>query len=248
MIVLKSPKEIDIMKKAGRLVAQTHQKIQEVAKPGITTQELDKIAEEYIIKSGGQPAFKGYNGFPASICASVNEEVVHGFPGSRVLEEGDIISVDIGTIVEGYVGDAARTLPIGKISPEREKLIRVTKESFFEGIKFAKEGYRLLDISNAVQQHVESNGFSVVREYVGHGVGQKMHEDPPIPNYGRPGRGPRLKRGMVLAIEPMVNMGSYGVKTLSNDWTVVTIDGKSSAHYENTIAITDGEPEILTML
>lgn len=248
MIVLKSPKEIDIMKKAGRLVAQTHQKIQEVAKPGITTQELDKIAEEYIIKSGGQPAFKGYNGFPASICASVNEEVVHGFPGSRVLEEGDIISVDIGTIVEGYVGDAARTLPIGKISPEREKLIRVTKESFFEGIKLAKEGYRLSDISNAVQQHVESNGFSVVREYVGHGVGQKMHEDPPIPNYGRPGRGPRLKRGMVLAIEPMVNMGSYGVKTLSNDWTVVTIDGKSSAHYENTIAITNGEPEILTML
>lgn len=248
MIILKSPEEIEIMKKAGKLVAQTHQKIQELAKPGITTEELDRIAEEYIIKSGGQPAFKGYGGFPASICASVNEEVVHGFPGSRALEEGDILSVDIGAIVEGYVGDAARTLPIGKISSEREKLIRVTKESFFEGIKFAKEGYRLSDISNAVQQHVESNGFSVVREYVGHGVGQEMHEDPPIPNYGRPGRGPRLKRGMILAIEPMVNAGTYRVKTLSNDWTVVTIDGKSSAHYENTIAITDGEPEILTML
>lgn len=248
MIILKSPEEIEIMKKAGKLVAQTHQKIQELAKPGITTEELDRIAEEYIIKSGGQPAFKGYGGFPASICASVNEEVVHGFPGSRALEEGDILSVDIGAIVEGYVGDAARTLPIGKISSGREKLIRVTKESFFEGIKFAKEGYRLSDISNAVQQHVESNGFSVVREYVGHGVGQEMHEDPPIPNYGRPGRGPRLKRGMILAIEPMVNAGTYRVKTLSNDWTVVTIDGKSSAHYENTIAITDGEPEILTML
>ncbi len=236
------------MKRAGAVVAQVHKRLKEVIEPGITTEELDRIAEEYILKSGAQPAFKGYNGFPASICASINEEVVHGFPGSRVLEEGDIISLDIGTIVEGYVGDAARTHAVGKISPEKEKLIEVTKESFFQGIQFAKEGYRLSDISHAVQQYVESNGFSVVRDYVGHGVGRNMHEDPPIPNYGRPGRGPRLKRGMVLAIEPMVNLGTYHVETLKNNWTVVTLDGKSSAHYENTIAITEGEPEILTKL
>lgn len=248
MIILKSPKEIEIMKRAGAVVAQVHKRLKEVIEPGITTEELDRIAEEYILKSGAQPAFKGYNGFPASICASINEEVVHGFPGSRVLEEGDIISLDIGTIVEGYVGDAARTHAVGKISPEKEKLIEVTKESFFQGIQFAKEGYRLSDISHAVQQYVESNGFSVVRDYVGHGVGRNMHEDPPIPNYGRPGRGPRLKRGMVLAIEPMVNLGTYHVETLKNNWTVVTLDGKSSAHYENTIAITEGEPEILTKL
>lgn len=248
MIILKSPKEIEIMKRAGAVVAQVHKRLKEVIEPGITTEELDRIAEEYILKSGAQPAFKGYNGFPASICASINEEVVHGFPGSRVLEEGDIISLDIGTIVEGYVGDAARTHAVGKISPEKEKLIEVTKESFFQGIQFAKEGYRLSDISHAVQQYVESNGFSVVRDYVGHGVGRNMHEDPPIPNYGRPGRGPRLKKGMVLAIEPMVNLGTYHVETLKNNWTVVTLDGKSSAHYENTIAITEGEPEILTKL
>ena len=208
MIILKSPKEIEIMKRAGAVVAQVHKRLKEVIEPGITTEELDRIAEEYILKSGAQPAFKGYNGFPASICASINEEVVHGFPGSRVLEEGDIISLDIGTIVEGYVGDAARTHAVGKISPEKEKLIEVTKESFFQGIQFAKEGYRLSDISHAVQQYVESNGFSVVRDYVGHGVGRNMHEDPPIPNYGRPGRGPRLKKGMVLAIEAMVNLGT----------------------------------------
>lgn len=248
MIILKSPKEIEIMKRAGAVVAQVHERLKEVIQPGITTEELDKIAEEYILKSGAQPAFKGYNGFPASICASINEEVVHGIPGSRVLEEGDIISLDIGAIVEGYVGDAARTHAVGKISPEKEKLIKVTKESFFQGIQFAKEGYRLSDISHAVQQYVESNGFSVVRDYVGHGVGRNMHEDPPIPNYGRSGRGPRLKRGMVLAIEPMVNIGTYHVETLENNWTVVTLDGKSSAHYENTIAITEGEPEILTKL
>lgn len=248
MIILKSPKEIEIMKRAGAVVAQVHERLREVIEPGITTEELDKIAEEYILKSGAQPAFKGYNGFPASICASINEEIVHGIPGFRVLKEGDIISLDIGAILEGYVGDAARTHAVGKISPEKKKLIEVTKESFFQGIQFAKEGYRLSDISHAVQKYVENNGFSVVRDYVGHGVGRNMHEDPPIPNYGRSGRGPRLKRGMVLAIEPMVNLGTYHVKTLENNWTVVTLDGKSSAHYENTIAITEGEPEILTKL
>ncbi|RBP44901.1 type I methionyl aminopeptidase [Garciella nitratireducens] len=248
MIILKSLKEIEIMKRAGAVVAQTHERLKEFIEPGITTQELDKIAEEYILKSGAKPAFKGYNGFPASICASINEEVVHGIPGSRVLEEGDIISLDIGAIVEGYVGDAARTHAVGEISSEKQKLIKVTRESFFQGIQFAKQGYRLSDISHAVQKYVEENGFSVVRDYVGHGVGRNMHEDPPIPNYGNPGRGPRLKEGMVLAIEPMVNIGTYHVKTLQNNWTVVTLDGKSSAHYENTIAITEGEPEILTKL
>jgi methionyl aminopeptidase len=248
MIILKSPKEIEIMKKAGNLVAKTHEEVKRAIMPGVTTMELDKIAEEYIIRFGGKPAFKGYNGFPASICASINEEVVHGIPGSRILKEGDIISIDIGAIVDGYVGDAARTHPVGEISQESKKLIQVTRDCFFEGLKFAKENYRLSDISHAIQKHVESNGFSVVQDYVGHGIGRNMHEDPPIPNFGKPGRGPRLKPGMVLAIEPMVNTGTFHVKTLQDNWTVVTVDGKPSAHYENTIAITEGEPEILTKL
>jgi methionyl aminopeptidase len=248
MIILKSPKEIEIMKKAGNLVAKTHEEVKRAIMPGVATMDLDKIAEEYIIRFGGKPAFKGYNGFPASICASINEEVVHGIPGSRILKEGDIISIDIGAIVDGYVGDAARTHPVGEISQESKKLIQVTRDCFFEGLKFAKGNYRLSDISHAIQKHVESNGFSVVQDYVGHGIGRNMHEDPPIPNFGKPGRGPRLKPGMVLAIEPMVNMGTFHVKTLQDNWTVVTVDGKPSAHYENTIAITEGEPEILTKL
>lgn len=248
MIILKSPNEIEIMKKAGRIVAEVHEKLKEAIQPGITTGELDRIAEEYIVKSGAQPAFKGYNGFPASICTSINEEVVHGIPGSRILLEGDIISIDIGAIVDGYYGDAAKTHPVGKTTQEEQRLIQVTKQSFFEGIKFAKEGYRLSDISNAIQKYVESNGFSVVREYVGHGIGQKMHEDPPVPNFGKPGKGPRLREGMLLAIEPMVNIGTHHVRTLGDDWTVVTIDGKPSAHYENTIAITQEGPEILTKI
>lgn len=248
MIILKSSKEIEIMKKAGRVVAEVHEKLKQAIQPGITTGELDRIAEEYILKSGASPAFKGYQGFPASICTSINEEVVHGIPGSRILIEGDLISIDIGAVVDGYYGDAAQTHPVGEITQEEERLIQVTKQSFYEGIKFAKEGYRLSDISNAIQVYVESNGFSVVRDYVGHGIGQNLHEDPPVPNYGKPGKGPRLKAGMLLAIEPMVNIGTYHVQTLENNWTVVTLDGKASAHYENTIAITPKEPEILTRL
>lgn len=248
MIILKSSHEVEIMKKAGKIVAEVHEKLKEVIQPGITTQDLDKIAEEYILKSGAKPAFKGYGGFPASICTSINEEVVHGIPGPRILQEGDIISIDIGAIVDGYYGDSAKTHPVGKVSHEAERLIKVTKDCFYAGLIFAKEGYRLSDISHAIQKHVEDNGFSVVRDYVGHGIGQNMHEDPPIPNFGRPGKGPRLKQGMLLAIEPMVNQGTFHVKTLKDNWTVVTLDRKLSAHYEHTIAITHGEPEILTKL
>ncbi|MCR1898646.1 type I methionyl aminopeptidase [Irregularibacter muris] len=248
MIILKSSHEVEIMRKAGKIVAEVHQKLKEAIQPGITTLDLDKIAEEYILQSGAKPAFKGYGGFPASVCTSINEEVVHGIPGSRVIEDGDIISIDIGAIVDGYYGDSAKTHPVGKISPEAERLIKVTRDCFYAGLVFAKEGYRLSDISHAIQKHVEDNGFSVVRDYVGHGIGQNMHEDPQIPNFGRPGKGPRLREGMILAIEPMVNQGTFHVKTLGDDWTVVTLDGKLSAHYEHTIAITEGEPEILTKL
>ena len=248
MIYIKSRNEIELMREAGRIVAQAHELIKEAIKPGITTEELDQIAEKHILKVGAAPAFKGYKGFPASICASVNHEVVHGIPGPRKLEEGDIISIDIGSVYKGYYGDAARTHAVGEISPRARELIEVTRESFYEGIKFAKEGYRLSDISHAVQSHVEKHGFSVVRNYVGHGIGTGMHEEPQIPNYGPPGKGPRLKSGMVLAIEPMVNIGTYDVKVLSDGWTVETLDGEYSAHYENTIAITDEEPEILTRL
>jgi len=218
-------------------------------KPGITTLELDRIAEEYILKSGATPSFKGYNGFPSSICASVNEQVVHGFPSNRKLKEGDIISVDIGATLDGFVGDSAKTYAVGEIEDEAKRLIEVTRQSFYDGIYFAVNGNRLSDISNAIQTTVESNGFSVVVDYVGHGIGRQMHEDPPIPNYGKPGRGPRLQAGMVLAIEPMVNQGTYEVDTLQDNWTVVTLDRKLSAHYEHTIAINqEGPPEILTIL
>lgn len=249
MIIIKTQREIEIMRKAGKIVAGAHELVKRYIKPGISTMELDKIVEDYIRSCSALPAFKGYNGFPASICASVNDEVVHGIPSSSViLKEGDIISVDIGSIFEGYVGDGAKTFPVGKIDSEKELLIKVTRQSFYEGIKYAKPGFRLSDISHAVQTHAESFGFSVVRDFVGHGVGRKMHEDPQIPNFGKPGKGPRLQKGMVLAIEPMINAGTYHVNILSNDWTVVTLDGKPSAHYEHTIAITDGEPELLTIL
>lgn len=247
MIILKSKREIEKLKVAGNLVSKTHEYLKGLIKPGITTKELDEAAYEFITKHGSVPAFKGYQGFPGSICASINNEVVHGIPGLKKLKDGDIISIDIGTIVDGYYGDAARTHSVGKISENAKKLIDVTKDSFFEGIKFAKEGYRLSDISHEIQKYVESNGFSVVRDYVGHGIGRSMHEDPQIPHYGPSGKGPRLKRGMVLAIEPMVNEGTFRVKVLEDEWTVVTLDGKLSSHYENTIAITDGEPEILTI-
>ena len=248
MIVLKSQQEIAYMREAGRIVAETLELIRQAVKPDVTTQELDRIADEYIRERGAIPAFKGYNGFPGSICASVNEEVVHGIPGPRKLKNGDIISVDIGTLINGFYGDAAMTFPVGEVAPEVAQLLKVTEESLYKGIAQAVADQRLYDISHAVQIHAEEFGYGVVRDYVGHGIGRKMHEDPQIPNYGAPGRGPRLKPGMTLAIEPMINMGTYEVKTLRDNWTVITRDGKWSAHFEHTIAVTDGEPEILTRL
>lgn len=246
MISLKSDREIDYMRDAGRIVAETHEELERAVRPGVTTKELDRIAEDYIVKSGARPAFKGYNGFPASICASINEEVVHGIPGLRKLENGDIISIDIGTVINGYFGDSAVTLPVGDISPEASSLLDITKQSLFKGIEQAVLGNRLYDISHSIQTFVESKRFSVVKDYVGHGIGRNMHEDPQVPNFGKPGRGPRLQTGMALAIEPMVNLGTYEVLTKPDNWTVVTKDGKMSAHFEHTIAITEKGPEILT--
>ncbi|SNX54392.1 type I methionyl aminopeptidase [Thermoanaerobacterium sp. RBIITD] len=248
MIYIKSKSEIELMRFAGKVTAEVLNILEKSIKPGITTKELDTIAEDYIRSKGCVPAFKGLYGFPATICASINNEVVHGIPGLRKLNEGDIISIDTGAIYHGFNSDAARTFAVGEVSDNLKKLIEVTKQSFFEGIKKATEQYRLSDISNTIQTYVEKYGFSVVREYVGHGIGRRMHEDPQIPNYGPPGRGPRLRRGMTLAIEPMVNEGRYDVKVINNNWTVVTVDGSPSAHYENTIIITDGEPEILTII
>jgi len=246
MIELKNADQLDRMRIAGRIVGETLALMRELAKPGITTLELDRMAEEYIRAQGAIPAFKGYNGFPATLCTSVNEEVVHGIPGLRCLESGDIISIDCGALIDGYFGDAAVTLPIGEVTEDLQKLLRVTEESLMLGIAQAKLGNRLYDVSHAVQTHVEANGFSVVRDYVGHGIGRAMHEDPQIPNFGKPGRGPRLEVGMALAIEPMVNMGTYEVQTLKDHWTVVTKDRRISAHFEHTVAITENGPEILT--
>ncbi|MCM3598857.1 type I methionyl aminopeptidase [Metabacillus idriensis] len=246
MIICKTPREIEIMREAGRIVALTHQELQKHIQPGITTKELDVIAEKFIRGSNAIPSFKGYNGFRGSICASVNEELVHGIPGDRVLREGDIISIDIGAKYNGYHGDSAWTYPVGKISLESERLLEVTEESLYKGLAEAKPGERLSNISHAIQTYVEQHQFSVVREYVGHGVGQDLHEDPQIPHYGPPNKGPRLKPGMVLAIEPMVNAGSRYVRTLSDNWTVVTQDRKMCAHFEHTIAITETGYEILT--
>lgn len=245
---IKSDRELELMRVAGRIVAETFEKLKEVIKPGITTKELDRIAERFIRDNKGIPAFLGYNGYPASICTSVNEEVVHGIPGRRMLKDGDIVGIDIGAIYEGYFGDAARTFKVGNVSEKAERLIEVTKNSFFSGITMAVEGKRLHDISHKIQTYVESNGYSVVRDLVGHGIGRNMHEEPQVPNFGEPGKGPRLKAGLTIAIEPMVNEGKFHVKTLSDGWTVVTADGTLSAHYENTIAITTGEPEILTLI
>lgn len=248
MIIIKSEREIELMYEANQIVAETHALLAESIKPGITTSEIDRIAEEYIRKRGAVPSFKGYQGFPASVCCAINEQVVHGIPGPQRLEEGDIIGLDIGAYKNGYHGDSARTLPVGKVSSEAEKLLLVTKESLDRGIAQAIEGNRLTDISHAVQVYAESHGFSVVRDFVGHGIGRQMHEAPQIPNYGQPGRGPRLKKGMTLAIEPMINAGGYHVKVLADRWTVVTADGSLSAHFEDTIAITGGEPLILSRL
>lgn len=248
MILIKNDMEIEYMRQAGKVVGDTLAKLQEVIKPGITTADLDKIAEEFITKRGAKPSFKGYHGFPASICASVNSEVVHGIPSKeRVLQEGDIISIDCGAILNGYHGDAARTFAVGNISKEAEQLINVTREGFFKGIEKAIVGNRLTDISHSIQMYVEGFGYSIVRDYVGHGIGRDMHEAPEVPNFGRPGRGPKLTKGMVLAIEPMVNIGAYQVFVEDNEWTVVTSDNSLSAHYENTVAILENGPEILTL-
>ena len=249
MIIIKSAKEIELMRDAGKIVAETHEILKQSIKPGVTTKELDEIAEKNIRKYKAEPSFKGYHGYTGSVCASINEEVVHGIPSSStILRDKDIISIDIGAFYKGYHGDAAKTHAVGNISDEDKRLIDITRQSFYEGIKFAKIGYRLSDISHSVQTYVEKNKFSIVRDFVGHGVGSKLHEDPQIPNYGPSGKGIRLQEGMVLAIEPMVNAGSYHVKVLSDGWTAVTIDGKKSAHYEHTIAITKDEPLILTKL
>ncbi|MGD6804775.1 type I methionyl aminopeptidase [Rossellomorea vietnamensis] len=246
MIICKTPRELDIMREAGRIVALAHKELQKHIAPGITTGELDAIAEKFISQNGAIPSFKGYNGFRGSICASVNDELVHGIPGDRTLKNGDIISIDIGAKYNGYHGDSAWTYPVGTIDDETQRLLDVTEESLYLGLKEAKPGERLSNISHSIQTYVEAEGFSIVREYVGHGVGQDLHEDPQIPHYGPPDRGPRLKPGMVLAIEPMVNAGSRYVRTLVDNWTVVTVDGKMCAHFEHTIAITEEGYEILT--
>jgi len=247
MIILKSKQELKLMREAGRIVALVLEELGDAVKPGVTTGKLDQIAEDVITKAGAKPAFKGYNGFPASICTSVNEEVVHGIPGLRKLRSGDIISIDVGAVKNGYYGDAAVTLPVGKVDREIIKLIEVTREALMRGIEHAVVGNRLSDISHAIQSHVEKNSFSVVREYVGHGIGRNMHEEPRVPNFGSPGHGPRLAPGMVLAIEPMVNMGTHMVYTKEDGWTVVTQDSKYSAHFEHTVAVTEDGPQILTL-
>lgn len=246
MIICKTPRELELMRIAGKIVALTHQELKSSIKPGITTKELDAIAEKFIKQHDAIPSFKGYNGFTGSICASVNEELVHGIPGDRILKNGDIISIDIGAKYNGYHGDSAWTYAVGDISDENQKLLDVTEESLYKGLEEAKPGVRLSNISHAIQRHVESYDFSIVREYVGHGVGQDLHEDPQIPHFGPPNKGPRLKPGMVLAIEPMVNAGKRYVRTLPDDWTVVTTDGKMCAHFEHTIAIVETGYEILT--
>jgi len=249
MIIIKSVDEIEIMREAGAVTARILHELSKIIQSGVSTKEVDDFVEQSILENRMVPAFKGYNGFPASACISVNDEVVHGIPsGKRRLCEGDIVSVDVGTIYKGYYSDAARTYPVGRVDEAAARLITVTEESFYEGLKFCKPGYRLSDISHAIQQHVENNGFSVVRDYVGHGIGKSMHEDPQIPNYGIPARGPRLTAGMVFAIEPMVNEGDWQVEVQSDDWTVKTKDGKRSAHYENTVVITEDEPLLLTKL
>ena len=248
MVTVKTAQEIELMRKANQIVRDTLDLLEEKIKPGMTTKQLDKIAHDYIVSCDAVPSFLGYEGYPASACISIDEEVVHGIPSAkRYIEEGQIVSVDIGSIYKGYNGDAARTFAIGKVSEEKQKLIEVTKQSFFEGVKILKEGVRLGDLGHAIQSYVESNGFSVVRALVGHGIGTDMHEDPEVPNYGRPGHGLRLRANMTIAIEPMVNAGGYDVVMLDDGWTVVTADGKPSAHYENTVAITEDGVEILSL-
>jgi len=246
MVILKSPAEIKKMRESNGIVAEVLEGLRERVRPGVTTLELDEYAESYAHKKGAVPAFKGYSGYPFALCASVNSEVVHGFPSGRVLKDGDIISLDYGVCYGGYYGDSAITLPVGEVSNKAQRLMKVTQEALYKGIEEAKAGNRLGDVSFAVQEYVENEGFSIVRDYVGHGIGKNLHEDPPVPNYGIRGRGIELKPGIVLAIEPMVNEGTYRVKVKSDGWTVMTTDGKLSAHFEHTVAITENGPEILS--
>jgi len=248
MVIIKSPREIEQLKRSNAMVAEVFEKLRGMIVQGVTTQELDRVAEEYILLKGARPAFKGYRGFPATLCISVNDEVVHGIPGQRRLEEGDIVSLDVGVNYIGYFGDAAITLPVGEVDPEAKRLLEVTERALYIGIEKARAGNRLFDISYAIQSWVESHGFSVVRDFVGHGIGRELHEEPQIPNFGTPHQGPRLEKGMVFALEPMVNEGTHEVRVLSDGWTVVTADGKRSAHFEHTIAITDDGAEILSVL
>lgn len=248
VIILKSPREIHQLKKSNAIVAEVFQELRKRVVPGVMTQELDRVAEEFILSKGATPAFKGYRNYPATLCISINEEVVHGIPGPRRLKEGDIVSIDVGVNLNGYYGDAAITLPVGKVDPEAKRLLEVTERALHIGIGLARVGNRLYDISYGIQKWVEANGFSVVRDFVGHGIGKTLHEEPQIPNFGSPGQGPRLEKGMVFALEPMVNEGGYEVKILSDGWTVVTADGKRSAHFEHTIAITNDGAEILSTL
>ena len=247
MIAIKNERELASMRKACKITAAARALAGEMVRPGVSTKQIDEAVREFIVSQGAKPSFLGYGGFPGSTCISVNETVIHGIPSDYILKDGDIVSIDVGAYYEGFHGDCAATFPCGAISAEAQKLIDVTKQSFYEGIRFATKGHRVSDISHAVQKHVESNGFSVVRSFVGHGVGAQLHEEPEVPNYGKPGRGPRLVPGMTIAVEPMVNAGVYDVRVLKDGWTTVTADGKLSAHYENTVLITDGEPEILTV-
>jgi len=246
MIIGKSQKEIDKMRASGQLVGRVLQELRAMVEPGITTLEVDGAAEKMIRDAGAYPTFKGYNGFPFSICASVNEQVVHGFPSQYQLKEGDIFSIDVGATMEGFVGDTATTVAVGKVSEDRLRLVRITEECLQLAIEQCRAGNHLGDIGFAVQTHAEAHGYSIVRDYVGHGIGRRMHEDPQIPNYGKPGKGPKIKKGYVFALEPMVNMGSLHTKTLKDGWTVVTVDGQPSAHFEHTVAITEEGPEVLT--
>ena len=246
MIIGKSRKEIEKMQASGRLVGQVLQELRQMVNPGITTLEVNNAAEKMIQDAGAYPTFKGYNGFPFSICASVNEQIVHGFPSRYELREGDIFSIDVGVTLDGFVGDTAATIPVGRVDEDKLKLVWVTEECLELAIEQCRVGKHLGDIGWAVQSHAEKHGYSVVRDYVGHGIGRRMHEDPQIPNYGKPGKGPKIKKGYVFAVEPMVNMGSYHTKTLKDGWTVVTVDGLPSAHAEHTIAITEDGPEVLT--
>lgn len=248
MIICKGRTELETMRQANLIVARVHEEAEKTIREGVTTAEIDEMALEIILAADGKPVFKGYRGFPGNVCVSINDEVVHGIPGPRRLNKGDIVSLDVGVRFKGYVGDAARTYPVGEISEESRRLLKITEESLYRGIEQVVLGNRVSDISSAIQGHVEKNGFSIVEDFVGHGVGRSLHEEPQVPNFGKPGRGPRLKKGMVLAIEPMVNARGPAVKVLADKWTAVTVDGGNSAHFEHSVAVTDNGPWVLSEL